>query len=138
MMTIFANTEQLYQVAAGLFERMLADYPEAIKPLYRSRLIARLSTTNPAGQIWVNARHNPLQTAFGRLTLRPELDITLGADDLHEILTGRLALPKAVGNGAVKVRGNLLKVTTLGELFYKGREVYPLVLQDQGISAPPG
>ncbi len=133
-MTVFTDTEQLYHVAAGLFERMLADYPEAIKPLYRSRLIARLSTSNPAGQIWVNARHNPLQTAFGRLTLRPELDITLSADDLHQILLGRLGLSKAVGNGAVKVRGNLLKVVTLGELFDQAQVVYPDVLQSQGIA----
>lgn len=134
MMPIFVNSEQLYQVADGLFVRMLAEYPEAIQPMYRSRLIVRLSTSNPAGQIWVNARHNPLRTSFGNNSLRPELDIHLSADNLHQILIGRLSLPKAVGNGAVKVRGPILKVAALSDLFVKGQVVYPAVLQAQGIT----
>lgn len=134
IMGVFANTEQLYLVAEDLFTRMLSEHPDAIKPLYRSRLIARLSTSTPAGQIWVNARHNPLQTAFGNQSLRPELDIQLSADNLHQILLGQLSLPKAVGSGAVKVRGPVFKVAALGELFIQGKEVYPYVLQDLKIA----
>ena len=133
-MTIFTDTHQLYHAAGLLFSRMLVDYPEAITPLYRSKLIARLSTSAPAGQIWVNARHNPLQTSFGNQSLRPELDIHLSADTLHLILMDQLPLTQAVGNGAVKVRGPIFRFTALGDLFTQGKLVYPAVLQDLGIT----
>lgn len=133
-MPVFASTDQLYAAAEELFVQMAEKHPDTIVPLQKSRLVVKLTTTDPAGEILVNARHNPLQTAFGPTAVRPELEIYLSADDLHRILLGRLGLLRALGSGALKVRGAVHKSAALADLFQRGQDVYPTILQGMGIS----
>ena len=48
-----------------------------------------------------------------------------------------LSLKKAMGNGLLKVRGPVWKVTVLADVFYRGRAIYPQILKDQGLSVKP-
>ena len=133
-MPIFASSDQLYAVAEQLFIQMEQQHPDTIEPLQKSRLVVQLSTAEPAGTILVNARYKPLRTAFGSNSIRPELEIRLKADDLHLILLGKLGLTRALGSGAVKVRGAVHKSAALGDLFHRGQDVYPTILQEMNIS----
>ena len=132
-MTVFADSSQLYAAADALFARMLQEHPQAIKPLYRSRLVARMKTWAPTGELLVNAHHNPLQTTFGPSTAKAEIEIELAADDLHRILLGELKMTKALGRGAITLRGPVFKAAPLAALFRRGQDIYPLVLQELGI-----
>jgi hypothetical protein len=42
-----------------------------------------------------------------------------------------------MGNGLLKVRGPVWKVTVLADVFYRGRAIYPQILKDQGLSVEP-
>ncbi len=132
-MPVFASTDQVYAVAEELFARMQQRHPETIQPLQKSRLIVKLTTSDPAGEILVNARYNPIRTAVGPTTVQPELEIIVGADDLHRILLGKLGLFKAVTSGSVRVRGAVFKTAALGPLFQRGQDVYPGILRDLNI-----
>jgi hypothetical protein len=132
-MPTYADSAQLYDTARHLFNRIQAEIPGAANQVMGSRLLIRLQTSDPAGEIWINGRQRPLATAFGPARSRPDLDITLPADTLHRILLGELSLKKALGNGNVQVRGPVWKAKALADLFYHGQSIYPQVLQEQGL-----
>jgi hypothetical protein len=130
---VYKDTEQLHAVARDLFQRIEAENPQAARTLLGSRLVIRLRTSDPAGEIWINGRRAPLQTSFGPASLRPDLDIQVPADILHLILAGQLPLKKALGNGHLQVRGPVWRATVLADLFHQGQHIYPVVLRDQGV-----
>jgi hypothetical protein len=100
-----------------------------------SHLIIRLKTDAPSAEFTLNGRKRPVQVTYGLSRQRPTLDIELAADTLHCILLGRLSLKKALANGDLLVQGPAWKVMILADLFYRGREIYPQVLQDHGLLA---
>jgi hypothetical protein len=58
-MSVFADSKQLYAVAEALFARVVAENPGAVAQLLRTRMLVRLVCTNPAGEIWLQARKPP-------------------------------------------------------------------------------
>lgn len=132
-MPIYQTTEQFYSCAQQLFERIQRDDPEATRPLLASRLIIRLVITAPEGQIVINGRTRPIATHFGPSSLRPDLDIELTADTLHQILLGQLAIAKALGSRQLKAKGPVWKAAVLADLFRQGQTIYPHILQEQGL-----
>jgi hypothetical protein len=133
-MPFFSDADQLYATAQGLFTSLQEVDPGATDIVLASRLVARLRTTNPTAEITLNGRQRPVQFTYGPARVRPTLDIELSADTLHNILLGELPLKKALGNGKLKVRGQVWKALDLADLFYRGQAVYPQVLSDQGLA----
>ena len=62
------------------------------------------------------------------------LDIELAADTLHQVLLGEQSLKKAFAGGLLKVRGPVWKTSDLGGLLDQGRQIYPQVLEEQGLA----
>jgi len=135
-MSVFADSKQLYAVAEALFARVVAENPGAVAQLLRTRMLVRLVCTNPAGEIWLQARKPPLETHYGHLRLHPELEVQMAGDTLHEILIGQLTLAPAVARQQIQVRGQVWKARALGDLFEQCQSIYPHVLRAQGISTP--
>lgn len=135
-MRIFADSEQLYAVAETLFARVRAENSGAVAQLLRARMLIRIVCTDPAVEIWLQARKPPLETHFGHRRLNPELEVQMAADTLHEILTGQLTLGTAVARQQLQVRGQVWKARALGDLFEQCQSIYPHVLRAQGISTP--
>lgn len=133
LMPFFESDDQLYTCADLLFDRIQKRHPNAARSLLRSRLLIRLNCRQPMAAITINARRAPLRTSFGASSLRPDLDIGLKADTLHHILLGELTLSKAMGRGALQVKGPVWKVLTLADLFYQSQTIYPEVLREQGL-----
>lgn len=133
-MPVFENTEQLHAVARRMLQRVQTDNPRATQALYGSRLLIRLRTKNPPGEIWLDARRRPLHTTFGPARMHPHLDIDLGAETLHRILLGEESLLQAMGRGELQVQGPAWKMTSLAELFHYGQEVYPQILREHGLA----
>lgn len=132
-MAVFASTEQFYTCMKALFARVSQEDPGATDAVHKARLIIRLNLSSPGAQITVNGRANPVEAHLGPTAVRPDLDIELAADTLHQILLGRLALSKALSGGLVKVRGPLLKSFVLADLFHHLQAAYPAVAREHGL-----
>jgi len=133
-MPIYQTTDQLYTCAQQLFDRIQRDDPEAARPLLASRLVIRLRLTGPAGEIVINGRTRPITTSFGSSANRPDLDIELSGDTLHQILLGQLAIAKALGSKQLKAKGPVWKAAVLADLFRQGQTIYPQILREQGLT----
>jgi hypothetical protein len=133
-MPFYQNTEQLYAATRALFTRINENDPHAADGILKARLIIRLHTSEPEGEIALDGRQPPLKSHFGHSTLHPELDIHMAADTLHRILLDELPLGKALGGGLVKVKGPILKTLPLADLFHQGRRYYPSVLRELGLA----
>ena len=133
-MPFYHDTKQLYAVLQTLFARIGQNSPHAADGILKARLVIRLHTSEPEGEIALDGRQPPLKSSFGLSTLRPELDIQMSADTLHSILLGELQLGKALSGGLLKVKGPIFKTLPLAELFHQGRRDYPDVLREFGLT----
>jgi putative sterol carrier protein len=131
----YQDTEHLYKTLQQLFEQLEQYNPTAATDFSRSRLIVRLNTTEPEGVVVLNGRTTPITTLFGEeARLRPDLDITLTANALHQILLGELSLTKALGQRDLQVKGSIFKATALANLFRQSQSIYPQLWNDQRTS----
>jgi hypothetical protein len=136
-MAFFTDSGQLYACAKALFTQIEEEDPGASDAILASHLVIRLHCTEPDAEFTLNGRRRPVQFTYGPAKVRPTMDIELAADTLHRILLNELSLKKAMGNGLLKVRGPVWKVTVLADVFYRGRAIYPQILEDQGLNVGP-
>jgi hypothetical protein len=126
----YQDTDHLYETLQQLFEQLEQYNPSASQDFARSRLIVRLNVSEPEGVVVLNGRTTPISTLFGpEAKARPDLDISLKADALHQILLGELSLTKALGQRALQVKGPIFKATALANLFRQSQAIYPQVWQ---------
>jgi hypothetical protein len=134
-MPAYQNSEQLTKCLQTLFERILDQGPEATRALSVSRMVLRFHCISPEAQITINGRKNPVDITYGAASLRPDLDIELTADALHQILLGELPLRKAAASGQMKMRGPITKVRALEDILHRMQSLYPQVIADLGIKS---
>jgi hypothetical protein len=132
-MPIFSNSEQLYQTLKTLFSRVEQQYPSATQSVLASRMSICLRCSEPPAQVFINGRSKTVQISYGSPQHRPDLDVQLTADSLHYILLGELRLRKAIGSGAMKVKGPVLKIFPLEEILHAGQSIYPQLAREQGL-----
>lgn len=132
-MPVYQNSDQLYEGLKLLFGKIQGQGPGATRAVLSSRLAIRLQCAAPPAQVLIDGRLNPVKIFYGSSPLRPDLDVALTADALHEILMGDLSLRKALGSGVMKVRGPVWKTFALEEILHHGRALYPQVARDLGI-----
>jgi hypothetical protein len=135
LVTVYKNSEQLYDSMKLLFSRVTEKDSAAATKFAAARLIIRMRILDHAAEVVINGRKNPPQATYGASSLRPDLDIELKADALHQILLGELPLGKAVGTNQIKLRGPVWKSFVLADLFHDGQDVYPQVLREMGLEA---
>ena len=133
-MPFYHDTEQLYAATRALFARIGQNSPHAADGILKARLVIRLRTSEPEGEIALDGRQPPLKSHFGPAAVRPELDIQMSVDTLHRILLGELQLGKALSGGLLKVKGPIFKTLPLAELFQQGRRYYPDILRELGLA----
>ena len=133
-MAFFSSAEQLYACAQALFERIQQVEPGAADQITFARLVICFRCSEPTAEITINGRHRPLQTIFGPSNVRPELDVELMGDTLHQILLGQLNLKKAVATRLLKVKGPVWKTAALYDLFERGQTLYPQILREKGLA----
>ena len=121
----YQNDAQLYDCLQTLFGRVEADLPQATESLLKAKLCIRFNCRVPDAELTLNARERPLQIEYGRSAHKPDLDIDLTGEALHQILLGNLSLTKAVGSKKVKPKGPVWKVMALADLFYHAQKIYP-------------
>jgi hypothetical protein len=134
-MPFYASEDQLYASLRVLFDRIEAENPKAADAMLKSRLSFRFRCSNPVAVLVIDARQRPLQVIYGaHNTIKPDLDVSLTTDTLHQILLGHLSLTKAVGSKQIVPTGPVWKTMVLADLFQQAKTIYPQVLQEQGLS----
>ncbi len=82
-----------------------------------SKLIIRFRFKAPEAEILLNCRKEPMDVKCGKSTTNADLDLTVTAVGLDQILRGKLELTAALKNGDLKAKGALLKVKSLAPIF---------------------
>ena len=132
-MPVYQNSDQLYDALQTLFNRIETEHPAAIQDVAKVGLTFRFSCNDPAGEIWIDGRQSPPATSFGPGSGKADLDVSLSADSLHEILLGRLFLVKALGAKKIQVKGPFMKAKALYDVFAASKAIYPDILREKGI-----
>lgn len=135
-MPVFNSTEHLYASLRLLFDTIQNTDPMAGRNLAASRLLIRLELSMPEAQVLINGRQMPVKISYGSSALRPDLDVAMSADTLHQILLAELPLPRALANGQMRVRGPVWKTGALEGILLRGQKVYPQVLQSSAYQNP--
>lgn len=129
-MPYYHDAQSLYQTMGQLFKQMREQQPNPVDALVQNKISIRFQFTQPEAEIGINARKNPVQVTFGEpMKIRPELNIQLDAETLHQILIDELTLSKAVADRRMKVMGPIWKTFTLKEILDQGRSLYPQLLE---------
>lgn len=122
---VYKDEAQFYACLQDLFAQIEADLPQATHSLLKAKLCIRFNCSEPGAKLTINARKRPLLIDYGRSPHKPDLDIDMTADALHQILLGNLSLTKAVGSKKVKPKGPVWKVMALADLFIHAQKIYP-------------
>ena len=124
----YQNETQLYGYLQELFGRVEADLPQATESLLKAKLSIRFNVSDPEAALVINAKERPLHIEYGRSNNhKPDLDVDITGEALHQILLGQLSLTKAVGSKKVKPKGPVWKVMALADLFYHAQKIYPAI-----------
>ncbi|MCA9942060.1 MAG: SCP2 sterol-binding domain-containing protein [Anaerolineales bacterium] len=130
----YQDEVQLYSCLQDLFRQVETDMPQATDSLLKARLCIRLNVSVPTATLLINAKERPLQIEYGRTNShKPDLDIDVTGDALHQILLGQLSLTKAIGSKKVKPKGPVWKATALADLFYHAQKIYPAIATAQNL-----
>ena len=128
----YQDEAQLYTCLQDLFGLVETDLPQATDSLLKAKLYIRFNVSEPEATLIINAKERPLQIEYGRANShKPDLDVDITGEALHQILLGNLSLTKAVGSKKLKPKGPIWKVTALADLFYHAQKIYPAIYASQ-------
>ena len=102
-MSIFRDTDHLYQVLGALFEQVAAE-PAIVDRLLEGNLVVRFRFTEPYGSVTVDLRQAPLTFTFGQpdgstepvQELEPDVEMIQSGDTAHQFWLGRLNVARAI------------------------------------------
>jgi len=132
-MPFYNSSELLVATLDSLFERVQETYPQAAEDLEQAKLILMFRCSDPSATILINGRRHPANVTFGESRIRPEVDVELKADTLHNILLGELGLSKALYSHSMKIKGPARKSLAVTGLFHECQKLYSEVLQEKGL-----
>ena len=132
-MTVFTDAAQFTTVMQALFTRMETEDPHAADGLLKAKLCVQLRCSSPTAVMTFDGGKRPLSITYSANGSKPDLDVEVTCDALHQILLGELRLSKAVGSKQLKPNGPVWKVTPLADLFHQAQKIYPDVARAHGI-----
>ena len=121
-MAVFTDQAQFLTVMQALFARMETEDPQAADGLLKKKLCVQLRCSGPEAVMVFDGRKRPLAISYSANGEKPDLDVEVTCDALHQILLGDLRLSKAVGSKQLKPNGPVWKVTPLTDLFHQAQE----------------
>jgi putative sterol carrier protein len=108
----FSSSEQLYDVFNGFMNDMAAD-PELGPKFVKSKTVFRINYTDPEASILVDCTHDPIQITEGPSDVKPDVELTMKADNGHLFWLGKLKITTAITKRKVKVSGQVTKMMNL-------------------------
>ena len=130
---VFPDTETLYRVLGGFFERLKID-PRIGEPLKASRLCVRFAYQNPTAEITIDARGEEVRIYRGaEFSGQPEVTMRMSADFAHAFWHGRVNLVSALTRRQVIAKGNVPKTLKLLPILKPAYALYPQYLKEIGM-----
>lgn len=111
-MTYFTSSEQLYDVFTGFMKDIAAD-PQLGPKFVNSKTAFRINYTEPDASILVDCTHDPIQIVEGPSDVKPDVELTMKADNGHMFWMGKLKITTAITRRKVKVAGQVTKMMNL-------------------------
>jgi putative sterol carrier protein len=108
----FTTSEQLYDVFTGFMKDMAAD-PVLGPKFVKSKTAFRINYTDPDASILVDCTHDPIQITEGASDSKPDVELTMKADNGHLFWMGKLKITTAITKRKVKVNGPVTKMMNL-------------------------
>jgi alkyl sulfatase BDS1-like metallo-beta-lactamase superfamily hydrolase len=108
----FTTTEQLYDVFTGFMKDMAAD-PVLGPKFVKSKTAFRINYTDPDASILVDCTHDPIQITEGASDSKPDVELTMKADNGQLFWMGKLKITTAITKRKVKVNGQVTKMMNL-------------------------
>lgn len=134
MRNAFADTDTLYRVLGGFFERLKAD-PQIGGPLKDSRLCVQFAYQHPTAVLTIDARGDEVKIYRGtEFAGQPEVTMTMSADFAHAFWHGRINLVSALTRRQVIARGNVPKTLKLLPILKPAYALYPNYLAEVGMA----
>lgn len=127
-MSVYNSADELYANLQRLFAQIERSDPAAGEAILKAKMRIRLNCSDPAAAVHIDARQRPYQITYGSNAHKPDLDIALSTDTLHQILLGQLSLKKAIGRKQVVPHGPVFKVMALADLFRQAQKLYPNII----------
>lgn len=125
----FSDAEVVYSVMRDMFARVAAQEPKAFDEMIKSRLTVRFKVSQPNAEITVDGKSRPPKMTYGAYSGRPDIDLDLTGDNLDKLLSHQISATKAVTDGTIKFKGNILKLKSLLPVIKAGNAVYADVLK---------
>lgn len=138
-MSVFQNSEQIYETVGELMDRAKKD-PEVGPKIAKSRIIIQFRYTDPDAMTTVNALDTPVQEgAFidvihGQCDLNPHVVMSMKADTAHRFWLGKVNLVSALAKGEIEAVGPIPKILKLLPAVKPLYRMYPNLLREKGYS----
>lgn len=135
-MTIYASTQELYDVLLPFYNKIVTD-PDVGPQFAKSGTSFRIRHTDPDAVFLLDATAEPLTLlhADAADAAEPEVDLLMSADDGHKFWLGQLNLPIALARKKIKVTGGVTKLLGLVPALSPAYEIYRSYLTEIGRSA---
>lgn len=122
-MHAFPTVEKLYGVLENLFEQVQRQ-PESVHSFAHSNLVVRINVVDPSAQILLDGRQPPMEVFLGPRPGQANFELTLKADLLHQIWMGEISLVKALFDGSIETKGNIVRAQPFIDLLQACGPVY--------------
>ncbi len=130
---VFPDSETLYRVLGGFFERLKVD-PQIGGPLKNSRLCVQFAFEHPAAMMTIDARGEEVRIYRGaEFVGQPEVTMSMSADFAHAFWHGRVNLVSALTRRQVIAKGNVPKTLKLLPILKPAYALYPRYLAEIGM-----
>ena len=134
-MAVVASTEELYALFVPFFEQVSQG---RLKRRFLSiKASFRVRNTDPDAVIFMDCTQDPpvVKMAEAAAAERPDIELTMSADDSHEFWLGSLNVAKALATRRIRFSGQLVKVIGLLPAFQPAYAEYRAYLVATGRDA---
>jgi putative sterol carrier protein len=129
----FTSSEQLYDVFTGFMKEMASD-PVLGPKFVKSKTVFRINYFDPEASILVDCTQDPIQITEGPSEVKPDVELSMSADNGHLFWMGKLKITTAITKRKVKVNGQVTKMMNLLPALDPAFTRYRAYLTEKGYS----
>ena len=132
-MEFWKNTKEPIDAFLKMFEKCMKD-PELSEGLKKVNQVILFDYTQdgPDCSFWIDTRGGKLTAGPGKPADKPDLVMSLSADDAHRSWSNKLNPVMAITRGKIKVKGSATGLLKQAPKLKKVAELYNQVLQESG------
>ena len=132
-MEFWKDTKEPIDAFLKMFEKCMKD-PELSAGLKKVNQVILFDYTQdgPDCSFWIDTRGGKLTAGPGKPADKPDLVMSLSADDAHRSWSNKLNPVMAITRGKIKVKGSATGLLKLAPKLKRVAELYNEVLQESG------